>query len=132
MPRTKNPQEMMTIPYFQRAAGIEEIYPLLESGSPLNWSDRVIELLRVFRNAERRIIKLQIKDEIRSGKRGRKVKGRPHAMTAERRGVAAAMVRGGMRGKNVLNVLKLLDGPSISQSAYYCWQKAFLAEQNGK
>ena len=48
-------------------------------------------------------------------------------MTEARKVLAARMLRQGRRGPGVLAIIRDLDGPPISQSAYYIWQKAWLA-----
>lgn len=53
--------------------------------------------------------------------------GRPRVMTPERQAMAARMLSQGRRGSRVLTVVRGLGGPNISQSAYYLWQKAWLA-----
>lgn len=53
--------------------------------------------------------------------------GRPLVMTPERRAIAARMLLQGKRGRQILQVIRGLGGPSISQSAYYLWQRAWLA-----
>lgn len=53
--------------------------------------------------------------------------GRPAVMTPERQVIAARLLSQGRRGQQVLKVIRGLGGPNISQSAYYLWQKAWLA-----
>ena len=52
--------------------------------------------------------------------------GRPRVMTAERQALASRMLSQGKRGRQVLAVVRGLNGPNVSQSAYYLWQKAWL------
>lgn len=53
--------------------------------------------------------------------------GRPRVMTAERQALASRLLSQGKRGRAVLAVVRGLNGPNVSQSAYYLWQKAWLA-----
>lgn len=53
--------------------------------------------------------------------------GRPLVMTPERRALAIRMLKQGKRGPPILKVIRQLGGGNISQSAYYLWQKAWLA-----
>lgn len=57
--------------------------------------------------------------------------GRPLVMTLERQAIAARMLSQGKRGPQILKVIRGLGGPNISQSAYYLWQKAWLASDRG-
>ncbi len=57
--------------------------------------------------------------------------GRPLVMTPERRAIAMRMLLQGRRGPQILKVIRGLEGPNISQSAYYLWQKAWLAKERG-
>lgn len=57
--------------------------------------------------------------------------GRPLVMTPERRAIAMRMLLQGRRGPQILKVICGLEGPNISQSAYYLWQKAWLAKERG-
>jgi len=55
--------------------------------------------------------------------------GRPRVMTPARKAIAARMLAQGKRGPKVLAVIRRIEGPSISQSAYYLWQKAWIERQ---
>ena len=57
--------------------------------------------------------------------------GRPLVMTPEQRAIAMRMLLQGRRGPQILKVIRGLEGPNISQSAYYLWQKAWLAKERG-
>lgn len=47
-------------------------------------------------------------------------------MTPERQAIAARMMS---QGRQILEIIRGLDGPNISQSACYLWQKAWLAKE---
>ncbi len=49
--------------------------------------------------------------------------GRPLVMTPERQAIATRMLKQGKRGREILSVVRGLDGSAISQSAYYLWRK---------
>lgn len=51
--------------------------------------------------------------------------GRPRGMTDERIGRARELIAAGMRGEAVWLELKKLNGPGMSRSVYYAWQKEF-------
>ena len=86
--------------------------------------------LRALTHLERNLFSEQVRVEIAEAHRRAKRPGRPKVMTLERQTVAAQMLAAGKRGDVILNLIRTLDGPSISQSSYYNWQKAWL-ERNG-
>ncbi|MBK4214710.1 hypothetical protein JJJ17_02095 [Paracoccus caeni] len=57
---------------------------------------------------------------------GKKI-GRPIAMTQERAAWAQRLLRDGYTGVKIYPMVAQLEGPSLSRSAYYLWQKALLS-----
>jgi DNA invertase Pin-like site-specific DNA recombinase len=86
--------------------------------------------LQELTHLERNLFSEQVRDEIAEAHRRAKRAARPKVMTPERQAVAAQMLAVGKRGEFVLNLIRTLEGPSISLSSYYNWQKAWL-ERNG-
>lgn len=94
--------------------------------------DRLVPaLLSELSAAERRATSIRTSRAVQDAKASGSSLGRPLVMTPERRALAVRMLSQGKRGPQVLALIRGLGGPSISQSAYYLWQKAWLTEYNG-
>ncbi|WYI65935.1 recombinase family protein [Thioclava sp. GXIMD4216] len=86
-------------------------------------------LLQVLSAVERKNTSQRTQRELRHAKSSNTVSGRPLVMTLQRQVTAARMLAQGKSGMQILPVVRALAGPPISQSAYYLWQKAWLAER---
>lgn len=86
-------------------------------------------LLTALSALERQQMTRRTRETIQNARARGSPAGRPLVMTPERQAIAARMLSQGKRGKEILNVIRGLGVPNISQSAYYLWQKAWLARQ---
>ncbi|WP_406737038.1 recombinase family protein [Thioclava sp. GXIMD4215] len=89
----------------------------------------VPELLQVLSAIERQNTSQRTTRELRRAKASHSAYGRPLVMTPQRQVTAARMLAQGKRGMQILPVVRAMTGPPISQSAYYLWQKVWLAER---
>lgn len=89
-------------------------------------TELVSDCLAVLAQIETSEITKRTSDIIHRKIRAGTILGRPRSMTPEREAIATRMLAQGKRGKNILAVVRTCEGPSISQSAYYLWQKAWL------
>ena len=119
------PVEIMDTISALRHAGIRLRGALDEN--VLDTADRFVPaVLAALSALERQETTRQTSRAIRAARaRGARL-GRPRVMTAERQALASRMLSQGKRGRQVLAVVRGLNGPNVSQSAYYLWQKAWL------
>lgn len=81
-------------------------------------------LLAALPTLERQETARRTSEAIQSGRARGSSAGRPLVMTPERQAIAARMLLQGQRGPQILKVIRGMEGPAISRSAYYLWQKA--------
>jgi DNA invertase Pin-like site-specific DNA recombinase len=84
-------------------------------------------LLTALSSLERRETARRTSKAVQTARARGSSSGRPLVMTPERQTIAARMLSQGRRGPQILDVIRAVDRSPISQSAYYLWQKAWLA-----
>lgn len=94
-----------------------------------DWESQIGTLLTALNRLDRKGFSERTKIALQEAKaRGQRL-GRKPSMTDLRKAVAIQMIEAGYKGTKIWKILAVLDGPPISQSAYYLWQKAWLAER---
>ncbi len=122
----RQPSEIMARIFCLRHKGVRIFLKSDEIGcAPIDRS--VPALLTALSTLERQETARRTSRAVHSARARGSSTGRPAVMTPERQVIAARMLSQGKRGPQVLRVISGLGGPNISQSAYYLWQKAWLA-----
>jgi len=94
-----------------------------------DWQSQIGTLLSALNRLDRKGFSDRTKIALQEAKaRGQRL-GRKPSMTDLRKAVAIQMLEAGYKGTKIWKTLAVLEGPPISQSAYYLWQKAWLAER---
>jgi|GEM_PF-5892661 Resolvase, N terminal domain. len=92
-----------------------------------DWQSQIGTLLSGLDRLDRKGFSDRAKIALQEAKaRGQRL-GRKPSMTDLRKAVAIQMIEAGYKGTKIWKILAVLDGPPISQSAYYLWQKTWLA-----
>lgn len=93
------------------------------------WQSQIGTLLSALNRLDRKGFSDRSKIALQEAKaRGQRL-GRKPSMTDLRKAVAIQMIEAGYKGTKIWKTLAVLEGPPISQSAYYLWQKTWLAER---
>ena len=91
------------------------------------WQSQIGTMLTALNRLDRKGFSDRTKIALQEAKaRGQRL-GRKPSMTDLRKAVAIQMIEAGYKGTKIWKTLAVLEGPPISQSAYYLWQKAWLA-----
>ncbi|WP_339696323.1 recombinase family protein [Celeribacter baekdonensis] len=94
-----------------------------------DWQSQIGTLLTALNRLDRKGFSDRTKIALQEAKaRGQRL-GRKPSMTGLRKAVAIQMIEAGYKGIKIWKTLAILEGPPISQSAYYLWQKTWLAER---
>ncbi|WP_321364894.1 recombinase family protein [uncultured Celeribacter sp.] len=94
-----------------------------------DWQSQIGTLLTALNRLDRKGFSHRTKIALQEAKaRGQRL-GRKPSMTDLRKAVAIQMIEAGYKGTKIWKTLAVLEGPPISQSAYYLWQKTWLAER---
>ncbi|WP_417264122.1 recombinase family protein [Celeribacter sp.] len=94
-----------------------------------DWQSQIGTLLTALNRLDRKGFSDRTKIALQEAKaRGQRL-GRKPSMTDLRKAVAIQMIEAGYKGTKIWKTLAVLEGPPISQSAYYLWQKTWLAER---
>lgn len=94
-----------------------------------DWQSQIGTLLTALNRLDRKGFSDRTKIALQEAKaRGQRL-GRKPSMTDLRKAVAIQMIEAGYKGTKIWKTLAVLEGPPISLSAYYLWQKAWLAER---
>ena len=94
-----------------------------------DWQSQIGTLLSALNRLDRKGFSDRTKIALQEAKaRGQRLWRKP-SMTDLRKAVAIQMLEAGYKGTKIWKTLAVLEGPPISQSAYYLWQKAWLAER---
>ncbi len=97
--------------------------------SRTDWQSQIGTLLSALNRLDRKGFSDRTKIALQDAKaRGQRL-GRKPSMTDLRKAVAIQMIEAGYKGIKIWKTLAILEGPPISQSAYYLWQKTWLAER---
>lgn len=124
----RQPPDVMAQISFLRYKGVRIFLKSNKIGrAPIDRS--VPALLMALSALERRETSKRTREAVQDSRARGSSLGRPLVMTPERRTLAARMLLLGRRGPQILKVIRGLGGPNISQSAYYLWQKAWLAKE---
>ncbi|WP_167601621.1 recombinase family protein [Celeribacter sp. HF31] len=92
-----------------------------------DWQSQIGTLLTALNCLDRKGFSDRTKIALQEAKaRGQRL-GRKPSMTDLRKAVAIQMIEAGYKGTKIWKILAVLEGPPISQSAYYLWQKTWLA-----
>lgn len=95
-----------------------------------DWQSQIGTLLTGLNLLDRKGFSDRTKIALQEAKaRGQRL-GRKPSMTDLRKAIAIQMIEAGYKGTKIWKTLAVLEEPPISQSAYYLWQKAWLAERS--
>ncbi|WP_313352861.1 recombinase family protein [Paracoccus sp. (in: a-proteobacteria)] len=123
----RRPTEIMERISRLRRAGAQIVFATGKTSRD-GYGQFVRELLAALSTLERLETTRATREAIQIGRARGSSAGRPRVMTPERQAIAARMLLQGQRGPQILKVIRGLEGPAVSRSAYYLWQKARLTE----
>lgn len=111
----------------ERGVKIRSVTDPIDSSTPMG--EFVLNMLISLSQMERDLIRERTIAGVQAAKARGGRHGRPAVMTEERQAKAGDLLKQGMRGIEVWSAIKGLPGPEVGRSAYYNFQKDWLAAQ---
>ena len=111
----------------QRGINIKSVTEPIDTSTPMG--ELLLKILISLAQMERDLIRERTIAGVQAAQARGGRHGRPAVMTEERQKVAGEMLTRGQRGIEVWAAVKALPGPDVGRSAYYNFQKDWLAVQ---